>query len=97
MPSLTYFYVDTPYQQATDLVDFDWTNLESILYATLYRNKLVPTATGYNTNGLLTAEKIRTNALKVMVQFDVTTVLLQLRFVTVGYINSVGHRQVKLG
>ena len=97
MPSLTYFYVDTPYQQATDLVDFDWTNLESILYATLYRNKLVPTATGYNTNGLLTAEKIRTNALKVMVQFDVTTVPVQLRFVTVGYINSVGHRQVKLG
>ena len=97
LPSLTYFYVDTPYQQATDLMDFDWSNLEGILYATLYRNKLVPTATGYNTNGLLTAEKIRTNALKVMVQFDVTTTPLQLRFVTVGYINSVGHRQVKLG
>lgn len=105
LPSLTYFYVDNPYQQATDLVDFDWNNLEGVLYATLYRNKLVPTAAGYDTNGLLTAEKIRTNALKVMLQFDVTkamlqydvtTVPLQLRFVTVGYINSIGHNQAKI-
>jgi len=96
VPSLTYFYVDNPYQQATDLVDFDWNNLEGVLYATLYRNKLVPTATGYDTNGLLTAEKIRTNALKVMLQFDVTNTPLQLRFVTVGYINSIGHNQVKI-
>jgi hypothetical protein len=96
LPSLAYFYVDNPYQQATDLVDFDWNNLEGILYATLYRNKLVPTATGYDTNGLLTAEKIRTNALKVMLQYDVINTPLQLRFVTVGYINSIGHNQVKI-
>ena len=94
-PSLTYFYVDNPYQQASDLMDFDWTNLEGVLYTTLYRNKLVPTAIGYNTNGLLTAEKIRTNALKVLIQWDVTTVPLQLRFVTLGYIESKGHNQVK--
>ena len=94
-PSLTYFYVDNPYQQASDLMDFDWTNLEGVLYTTLYRNKLVPTAVGYNTNGLLTAEKIRTNALKVLIQWDVTTVPLQLRFVTLGYIESKGHNQVK--
>jgi hypothetical protein len=58
--------------------------------------KILDHSSGYDTNGLLTAEKIRTNALKVMLQYDVTTVPLQLRFVTVGYINSIGHNQAKI-
>ncbi len=92
LPSLTYFRSETPYQQASDLLDFQYTNYEGVLYATLMRNKLIPTATGYNTNGLLTQEKMRTSALKVMLVFSVTNVPLELRYVTIGFTISQGHK-----
>lgn len=89
-PSLSYFYNDYPYQQSTDLVDFDYNNLEGLFYATLYRNKLIPTAIGYDTNGLLTGEKMRAAGLYVLLEFTVTTTPLELEFVSIGYINSLG-------
>lgn len=91
VPSLVYFRSESPYIQASDLVDFDFTNYEGMLYATLYRNKLIPTAIGYDTDGLLTAEKIRTNALRVMFEFTLINEPLQLRYVTMEYILSKGH------
>lgn len=91
-PSFTYFYADNPYQQSSDLADFDYKPLEGNLYATLYRNKLIPTAIGFNTNGLLTGEKVRTNALKILLEFDVTTQYLEFRFLTIGYSISLGHK-----
>lgn len=91
VPSLVYFRSESPYIQASDLVDFDFTNYEGMLYATLYRNKLIPTAIGYDTNGLLTAEKVRTNALRVMFEFTLVNEPLQLRYVTMEYILSKGH------
>jgi hypothetical protein len=91
VPTFTYFRSESPYIQASDLMDFDFTNYEGMLYATLYRNKLIPTATGYNTNGLITAEKIRTNALRVMLEFTIIDSPLQLRYVTMDYILSKGH------
>ncbi len=90
-PSLTYFRSEVPFEQASDLMDFDWNNLEGVLYATLYRNKIVPTASGFNTDGLLTAEKIRTHVLRVMLEFSVTTTPLQLRICQLGYDLSRGH------
>jgi len=94
-PTLAYFYADIPYQQSSDLVDFDFNNLEGMLYATLYRNKLVPTAYGYTTDGLLTGEKIRTHALKVMLEFSSSgSNPLELRFVNLKYTISKGHQTV---
>lgn len=90
VPSLTYLYTELPYQQASDLMDFDYTALEGNMYATFYRNKLVPTAIGYNTNGLLTSEKLRTAALKVLIEWNVTTRQLELNYVNVGYTRSLG-------
>lgn len=93
-PSFVYFYSAYPYQQASDLVDFDpnWNNLEGVYYATMYRNKLQPTATGFNTDGLLTGEKMRTTALKIMLEFSITTTNVQLKFVNIGYALSLGHK-----
>jgi hypothetical protein len=91
LPSLTYFRSEVPYVQASDLMDFDYRNLEGVLYATLYRNKIVPTAIGYNTDGLLTAEKIRTHVLRVMLEYSVTATPLQLRIVNMGFDISRGH------
>lgn len=91
IPSFVYFRSESPYIQASDLVDYDFTNYEGMYYATLYRNKLIPTATGYDTNGLVTAEKIRTNALRVLFEFAISGTPVQLRFVTMDYILSKGH------
>jgi hypothetical protein len=91
LPSLTYFLSEVPYVQTSDLLDFQWKNLEGVLYATIMRNKIVPTAIGYNTNGLLSAEKMRTHVLRVMLEFSVTTTPLQLRIVQVGFETSRGH------
>lgn len=91
-PSLTYFYSRSPYQQASDLVDFDYADKEGILYATLYRNKLVPTATGYTQDGLLTGEKVRTAELMVMIQFEVDTTPVEFEFVSIGFDLSRGQK-----
>jgi hypothetical protein len=92
LPSLIYFRSEVPYIQASDLVDFDFKDYEGMYYATLYRNKLVPTTSGFDTSGLLTAEKIRTNALRVLCEFSVSNnVPLQLRFLTMDYVPSRGH------
>jgi len=93
IPSFTYFRSESPYVQASDLMDYDYTNYEGMYYTSLYRNKLVPTAIGYNTDGLLTAEKMRTNALRVLLQFSISTQPVQLRFATLNYINSLGHTE----
>jgi hypothetical protein len=91
VPTFTYFRSESPYVQASDLMDFDYTNYEGMLYATLYRNKIVPTASGYTTDGLITAEKVRTNALRVMMEFTIIDEPLQLRYLTMEYILSKGH------
>ena len=91
-PSFTYFYNDYPYLQTSDLEDIDYRDFEGVFYAPLYRNKIVPTSTGYNTDGLLTWEKLRNVAMKIMFEFDVSNVPLELKFVNIGYQISRGHK-----
>ena len=90
-PSFTYLYNNYPYVQTSDLADIDYRDFEGVFYSTLYRNKIVPTATGYNTNGLLTGEKLRNVAMKIMLEFSVSNVPLELKFVNIGYQISRGH------
>lgn len=101
IPSLTYFRTepnlaeynqyDLP-EQASDLVDFDYTIKEGEIYATILRNKLVPTATGLDFNGLLTAERIRAITLKILIEFTPPiTSPLELRFITLDLTVSRGH------
>lgn len=94
IPTLTYFYNDYPYLQVTDLKDFDYRNYEGKFYAALYRNKLVPTQSGYTTDGLLTGEKIRAKALYCMLEFAVDEVPLELEFAEIKYSLSRGHNQI---
>jgi hypothetical protein len=91
-PTFVYFYNQYPYQQASDLVDFDFTQLEGIWYATLYRNKLVPNATGFTSDGLLTAEKMRGVTMAIMLEFTVASIFLELKFLDIGFTISRGHQ-----
>ena len=92
LPSLTYFRSEVPYVQGSDLMDYDYRDLEGMYYATLYRNRIQPTATGYTTTSLLTGEKMRTYALRTLIEFSLTNnVPLQLRYLTLEYNMSRGH------
>lgn len=91
VPLFTYFMCETPYTQSSDLADFDYRNLEGILYSIIYRNKLIPTSAGLSTNGLLTGEKLRSTVIKVYLEFQSSTNALEVRFVDVGMQLSTGH------
>ncbi len=90
-PTLTYFRSEVPYVQASDIMDYEWTNLEGFIYALIHRNKIVPTFDGYTLDGLLTAERIRTYALRTLLEFTVTTTPLQLRICQIEFSISKGH------
>lgn len=100
IPSLTYFRTEPTlaefdefdlYEQASDLVDFNYEVKEGQLYSFIYRNKLVPTAEGLTFDGLLTAEKIRALTLKVLLEFQTTNNPVELRAVNLGFQVSAGH------
>lgn len=91
LPTLAYFMSLSPFMQVSNLQDFDWEQRESMLYSQIYRNILTPSATGLQTNALITGEKMRTYAIRVMLEFTVNTTPLELRFVTLGYQLSLGH------
>lgn len=91
IPSFVYLYNNYPIQQSSDLVDVDFVDKEGVFYAPIYRNKLVPTAAGYTTDGLLTGEKMRNVAMFVMLEFIATTTPLELKFFYIGFSLSKGH------
>ena len=91
-PSFVYLYNDYPYQQASDLVDNDFRDKEGVFYADIKRNKLIPTATGFTTDGLLTGERMRNVAMFIMLEFIVSNIPLELKFLYIGFQPSKGHK-----
>ncbi|MES2287381.1 MAG: hypothetical protein V4547_16935 [Bacteroidota bacterium] len=93
------FYNEYPYIQQSDLANQggcnDFANLEGIWNATLYRNILQPTATGYNANGRLTGEKMRNTNMFIMLEFAPTASnCLNLKFLNLQYSISLGNVNV---
>jgi len=91
-PAFVYLYNDYPYLQSSDLEDTDFRDLEGVYYSPIYRNKIVPLAAGgFTTDGLFTYEKMRNVAMKMMFEFEVGIVPLELKFLNIGYQISRGH------
>ncbi len=90
-PIWAYFYALSPNQQATDIMEYEWQNLEGMLYAAIKRDKITPTAEGYTTTALLTGAPMRTYALKIYFEFSGGSVPLQLRFININFDISRGH------
>lgn len=90
VPKFVYFYSAYPIQQSSDLVDSSFRDYEGIWKAWILRNKLVPTAIGYNTDGLLTGERMRNTNLLIMIEFEPIATPLELRFITIGFSLSKG-------
>lgn len=91
VPLFTVLYNLYPYQQLTDLLDYDYRDIEGIWYATFRRNIMQPTATGYTATSLLTGEKMRGVTMMVMLEFSVNTVPLELKFIDIDFSISHGH------
>lgn len=95
VPKYVLFYNEYPYIQESDLVDYDFRSLEGIWNATLYRNIIQPTATGFSSDSRLTGEKMRNVAMLVMVEFNPTgTNTLNLKFLDFQFTMSTGNVNV---
>lgn len=95
-PSYLYLYNDYPYQQISDLCDYQFTALEGVWNATIMRNIIQPTATGNSTTSRLTGEKMRNVAMYIMAQFVVSgSTPLELKFVDIEFSISHGNQNVK--
>jgi hypothetical protein len=92
-PDFVYFYNNYPYTQTSDLLDIDFRDYEGVFNATILRNKIIPTSSGFTTDGLLTAEKLRNVAMYCMLQWNEANTQLQLKFVTFGFALSHGYGQ----
>ena len=90
VPSFVYFYSQVPVQQSSDLVDNDFRPLEGVWFCAIRRNKLIPTSDGYTTDGLLTGEKMRNQAMLIMWEWRVGNTPLQLQFLNIGFSISRG-------
>lgn len=100
-PSYLYLYTDNPYQQISDLIDYQFTSLEGIWNATFMRNIIQPTATGYSLESRLTGERMRSAAMFFMLEFNVeiaasfhnpaASKALELKFFNVTFTPSLGN------
>ena len=91
IPNFVYFYNSNPYLQTSDLESINFVNLEGIWYANILRNKIVPTNSGFTTDGLLTAEVMRNTNMYVLAEYSPTSTPLELRLIQIGNSISKGH------
>jgi hypothetical protein len=92
IPSLSYFYTNYPWLQATDILDFSYEDKEGQWYAPLQRNKLDPKYWPDTQTAQLRGEKMRTVALLALYEFDVPdNTYCEVRFLNFGFSISLGH------
>lgn len=94
-PNYAYMYNDYPYQQISDLVDYQFRDLEGVWNATILRNIIQPTATGHVTTGRLTGEKMRNVAMYLMLEFVVSgSNSAEVKFLDIQFTPSLGNTNV---
>lgn len=94
-PYYFYVYNDYPYQQIGDISDYQFTGLEGIWNALFTRNIIQPTATGQVVTGRLTGERLRSVAMWMMAEFQVSgSTPLELKFINITFSPSLGATNV---
>lgn len=94
-PSYLYLYNDYPYQQISDLVDYEFRSLEGVWNATFLRNIIQPTATGNVVTGRLTAERMKGVAMYFMAEFTVSGANpVELKYFNLAFTMSEGNVNV---
>jgi hypothetical protein len=90
-PDWAYMECEEPFRQISDLLEYEWRDTEGIYYCTIRRNKIQPTATGFNLLGLMTGERMRSYAMKILFEFSANNIPLNLRFLNITFDLSKGH------
>jgi hypothetical protein len=88
-PTHTIVLTEYPNLQISDIVD-EWVNRESILYASVLRDRLSPNCSGTYDEKLYKGDEMRGQWAKIYVQYT-TSALMQIRFYNCGFIKSLGH------
>lgn len=91
IPDFTYMICDSPFEQLTDIMDFEWRLVESIYYVNIKRNKKQPTQSGFSIKSLLTGDRMRSSAMKILFEFSVNNIPLNLKFLNINFELSKGH------
>jgi len=89
-PTYTYVMAFDPYEQVTDIVDYEWRQFEGVWYAIVKRNKIRPTEGGYEVDDILTGEKMRSYAFFVMFEWANDGTALQIRLINANFDISKG-------
>jgi len=94
-PSYLYLYNDYPYQQISDLVDYQFRSLEGVWNAPILRNIIQPTATGNVVTGRLTAERMRGVTMYFMAEFTISGQgPVELKYFNISFTPSSGNVNV---
>lgn len=91
VPSWTHFRTEWPVEQSTEVLDSEWTEKEGVWYANLFRDRLSPNVSGSYDVKMLNGDEMRGQYLLVNMSFSPTQ-QMSLRFQTINYINSYGHK-----
>lgn len=94
IPNYTVAYVSYPNEQITDLTAGDYTSLEGVQYARLFKDRLSPNATGTFDEKLYSGDTLRSAVGFVMVEFSEYADKLEFIFGNLGFKISRGHNQI---
>lgn len=91
-PASCYLMSNYPWLQITDLISTDFSDLEGVFYASIFRDRLSPQFTDPN-QALYYGDPITTKAPLIQLTFTASQ-LFHLKYVNVGYQLSAGHRTI---
>jgi hypothetical protein len=90
-PDWVYMMCSEPFPQISDLLSDEFRNTEGVYYCTIRRNKIRETATGVEYDNLLTGDRMRSFAMKILFEFSPNNLPLNIRFLNITFDASKGH------
>ncbi len=84
-PFFAYFSTEDPYIQKSDLVEVDFTVKEGIRFAPILRDQLSPNVSGFANEKQITGDKLFGKALMTVLDWDVSTQSVWLKFFETKY------------
>lgn len=94
VPDFTVAMTDYPNTQITDLTADDYTDEEGIFYATFFKDRLSPNATGTADEKMRNGDDLTSMVIKCMLEFQQYESLVYINFVDLGYSVSRGSKQI---
>ncbi len=94
VPDYTVAMANYPNQQITDLAAEDYTDQEGVFYSVFFRDRLSPNILGTAANKMYQGDVLKDFAIFVMAEFQAYSELTYINFITIGYSQSKGQKQI---